>query len=129
MELLVGLFFVYILLLIPVFAMASSRGRSVFGWFLLSLILSPIFAIILLSIVGDSDSKRYAEMKKMTSELGASNADIITIEEIKTGKKRKMSRYEWIEMKKKYNTKGYRIVKDDSSRLQEKEDHSKYYPT
>lgn len=37
--------------------MAKKRGRSVAGWVLIFLILTPIWGIILLSILGDSSEK------------------------------------------------------------------------
>ena len=39
--------------------MAAQRGRSVMGWFLLTLfIISPFFAILLLYFLGDTDEMR-----------------------------------------------------------------------
>ena len=37
--------------------MARKRGRSALGWVLLTWILSPIWTVILLLIVGDSNEK------------------------------------------------------------------------
>lgn len=37
--------------------MARNRGRSALGWVLLTWILSPIWTVILLLIVGDSNEK------------------------------------------------------------------------
>jgi hypothetical protein len=37
--------------------MARKRGRSVLGWVLLTWILSPIWTVIILLIVGDSSEK------------------------------------------------------------------------
>ena len=37
--------------------MARNRGRSALGWVLLTWVLSPLWSIILLLIVGDSDEK------------------------------------------------------------------------
>lgn len=37
--------------------MASTRGRSALGWVLLTWILSPLWTIILLLILGDSSEK------------------------------------------------------------------------
>ena len=52
-------------------------------------------------------------LERIAIQLGASNSDSIIIEEIATGVRRKMSMDEWTEMKKKYNTKGFRIVKEE----------------
>ena len=37
--------------------MARNRGRSALGWVLLTWVLSPLWSIILLLIVGDSEEK------------------------------------------------------------------------
>ncbi len=47
-------FWIYILL--PA-RMAESRGRSVVGWVLLSLIFSPIFACLLLWLLGGGPNR------------------------------------------------------------------------
>ena len=54
------LFLVLVLLILSIvtFVMAQKRGRSGFGWFILSLIISPILCIIILACLGDTDGKR-----------------------------------------------------------------------
>lgn len=47
---------VSIMILLPI-KMAKSRGRSALGWVLLFWIVTPIWGIILLLIVGDSKQK------------------------------------------------------------------------
>jgi hypothetical protein len=47
---------VWIYFLLPV-RMAEKRGRSVFGWVLLSLIFSPILACLLLWLLGDDPNR------------------------------------------------------------------------
>jgi len=37
--------------------MARNRGRSAFGWVLLTWILQPLWTIVLLAILGDSSEK------------------------------------------------------------------------
>ena len=48
--------FIVLLCLVP--GMAKKRGRSGFGWFVLSLLFSPLLSIILLALLGDTDEKR-----------------------------------------------------------------------
>ena len=45
-----GLMFFWFGLAIAVGIFASNRGRSVFGWFLLACIISPLLALILLAV-------------------------------------------------------------------------------
>ena len=37
---------------------ANKRGRSTLPWFLLSFLLSPVFVILLLLVMGETDEKR-----------------------------------------------------------------------
>lgn len=48
---------VWIFILLPA-GMATSRGRSAFGWVLVSLLISPILACLLLLMLGQSSAKR-----------------------------------------------------------------------
>ncbi|MBO7202446.1 MAG: hypothetical protein J6V30_02755 [Paludibacteraceae bacterium] len=50
------LFLAWIYCFLPA-KMAKKRGRSVFGWIILFLIITPIWGIIALLILGDSKSK------------------------------------------------------------------------
>lgn len=56
LAVLVGLavlyFTIWILILLPA-KMAEARGRSAFGWVLVSLFFSPFLAVILLWLLGD----------------------------------------------------------------------------
>jgi len=54
-------------------------------------------------------------LEKISMQLGASDLDEITIEDIKTGKKKKVKMDTWIEFKlKNPQASGYRTVKDDT---------------
>ena len=54
---LIALYFVvWIYILLPA-RMAEKRGRSAFGWVLLSLIFSPILACLLLWLLGDDPNR------------------------------------------------------------------------
>lgn len=70
MEILVSIFAIVLVLLfwviIPV-NMATKRGRSGFGWFVFTLIITPIWTIIILAILGDSKKKIKDDILK---ELG-----------------------------------------------------------
>lgn len=48
---------VWIFILLPA-GMATSRGRSAFGWVLVNLLISPILACLLLLMLGQSSAKR-----------------------------------------------------------------------
>jgi len=48
---------VWIFILLPA-GMATSRGRSAFGWVLVSLLISPILACLLLLMLGQNSAKR-----------------------------------------------------------------------
>jgi preprotein translocase subunit SecF len=55
-------------------------------------------------------------LEKISMQLGASDLDEITIEEISTGEKKKVKMDKWIEFKiKNPKTTGYRTVKDDAT--------------
>lgn len=54
---LLGLFFVWLFYVRIPAKMARTRGRSALGWVLLTWILSPLWTIILLLIIGDSAEK------------------------------------------------------------------------
>ena len=47
---------VWILILLPA-GMATSRGRSAFGWVLVSLLFSPILACLLLLLLGQNPNQ------------------------------------------------------------------------
>jgi hypothetical protein len=49
------LFLVWIVLSIVAGVMASNRGRSGFGWFLISCLLSPLIGLLLLAILPRQD--------------------------------------------------------------------------
>ena len=54
---LVGLFVLWFLWVRLPAQMARERGRSALGWVLLTWMLTPLWTIILLLILGDSDEK------------------------------------------------------------------------
>lgn len=57
---LAALFFVlWIYILLPA-EMATKRGRSAFGWVVLSLFFSPILACLLLLLLGDNPNAQRA---------------------------------------------------------------------
>lgn len=66
-------FIIYVALCFVVYAVANSKGRSGCGWFFLSLLISPLIAIIIVAIIGDTDEKRRETLR----------SDIETTEEIK----------------------------------------------
>ncbi|MFZ1725124.1 MAG: hypothetical protein WAU13_00520 [Albidovulum sp.] len=49
-------FTLWIFILLPV-RMAETRGRSAFGWVLVSIFFSPILACLLLWLLGDSPNR------------------------------------------------------------------------
>lgn len=58
------LLFLSVLLSIFIGLLASSRGRSGFGWFILSLVISPIITLILILLMDDLSelkSSRYLD--------------------------------------------------------------------
>ena len=60
LGIMLGLFALYLVvwfyILLPA-RMAESRGRSVFGWVLLSLVFSPILACLLLWLLGNDPNR------------------------------------------------------------------------
>jgi hypothetical protein len=57
---LAALFFIlWIYILLPA-GMATNRGRSAFGWVVLSLLFSPILACLLLLLLGDNPNAQRA---------------------------------------------------------------------
>lgn len=66
-------FIVYITLCFAVYAVANSKGRSGCGWFFLSLLISPLIAIIIVAIIGETEEKRRETLQ----------SDIETTEDIK----------------------------------------------
>lgn len=57
----------YIALCMVSVSMAKKRGRSEIGWFILSFLFSPILGILLLTCLGETDSKR--EERIMQEEM------------------------------------------------------------
>ncbi|MBJ6372757.1 hypothetical protein [Sedimentitalea arenosa] len=55
---LVALFVVFWLYILLPAGMATNRGRSAFGWVLLSLLFSPILACLLLLLIGDNPDRQ-----------------------------------------------------------------------
>lgn len=51
-------FALWLTILLPA-RMATARGRSAVVWVLLSLIFSPLFAIVFLWLLGDAGYRRY----------------------------------------------------------------------
>lgn len=51
------------LYVIPV-KMAKKRGRSQFGWFVFSIFLSPILAMVFLALLGESEEGRHQRIKE-----------------------------------------------------------------
>lgn len=49
-------FYIWLLFILPR-KMATKRGRSVVGWTIIFLIISPLYGAILLLILGDSNEK------------------------------------------------------------------------
>jgi hypothetical protein len=52
-----ALFAFWLYILLPA-NMAAARGRSAFGWVLLSLLFSPILACLLLMLLGNNPNSR-----------------------------------------------------------------------
>ena len=69
----------WLIFTIVICCMAKSRGRSVLGFFLLSLFLSPLVGFIVLLIVGKNEPHvvevRYADAPKSDSAAEASTAE------------------------------------------------------
>jgi MFS family permease len=65
------------LCMIPV-SMAKKRGRSQFGWFLISFFLSPILGVIILACLGETDEKRrwrILEEEELRQGIGRKHAN------------------------------------------------------
>lgn len=58
-----GVFFGWLILSIIVACIASSKGRSGFGWFCLSMLISPLISVIILLCVGDSQEKKEEDLQ------------------------------------------------------------------
>jgi len=55
-------------------------------------------------------------LEKISLQLGATDTNEITVEEIATGKKKKVKMDAWVEFKtKNSDSKGFRTVKDDTN--------------
>ena len=54
------IFLVVLFLFLPICIgiAAQTKGRSGFGWFLLSILIGPLFSMLLLLITGETDAKR-----------------------------------------------------------------------
>lgn len=63
LYLLIYLFINMLIALIPA-VMARSRGRSQFGWFLFSVLISPIISIIILLCLGDTEKRRIEKISE-----------------------------------------------------------------
>jgi len=83
----------YIIFCIIVGSAASNRGRSGFGYFILSLIISPLITFIILLVLGENKNIREkriyeeAEIKETVAQKTVSaikTADTYTISDIKT---------------------------------------------
>ena len=61
MTLVIAILFVCLYIVLPIM-MAKSRGRSAFGWMLLFWFFSPIYGVIALLVLGDSNEKLRREI-------------------------------------------------------------------
>ena len=61
---LIALFFLWLFYIRIPAQMARTRGRSALGWVLLTWIISPLWSIIALLIVGDSNEKIMEDFKE-----------------------------------------------------------------
>ena len=52
------LFVLYLLFCIIPAQMAETRGRSVMGWFLLSILITPFYTTFIIFFLGETDKKR-----------------------------------------------------------------------
>ena len=59
------LFFFWVLFSICVCMFAKSRHRSAFGWFILSLFISPLIALILIAVLGEGGT----EIQKLDRQI------------------------------------------------------------
>ena len=60
---LIALFFLWLFYIRIPAKMARDRGRSELGWVLLTWVISPLWSIIALLIVGDSNEKIISDLK------------------------------------------------------------------
>jgi len=58
-----GYAFGWILLSFIMIFLAKSKGRSGFAWFFISLLISPLIAVIILLVIGDSDDKKFEDLQ------------------------------------------------------------------
>lgn len=58
-----GVAIAWIIFSVLIIVFAGSKGRSGCGWFILSLIISPLLAFIILACLGDTDEKRAENIK------------------------------------------------------------------
>ena len=58
-------YFFWILFSLCVCMFARSRHRSAFGWFILSLLISPLIALILIAVLGEGGS----EVQKLDRQI------------------------------------------------------------
>lgn len=63
------LVFVWLLLAAGIGALASSRGRSGFGFFLLSTVFSPLLGLIVVLVLADLKKQEIAEDQRRTDQL------------------------------------------------------------
>ena len=76
-------FIVWIVFSIMVTAVASAKGRSGCAWFFISLIISPLLAIIVIACLGDSKEKKEEEIKqfvKISEDVKNSNNEASHVE-------------------------------------------------
>ena len=52
------IFLIYILICVIPAQMAEKRGRSVMGWFFLSILITPIYTAFIIFCLGETDEKR-----------------------------------------------------------------------
>lgn len=52
----------YVLLCVLVGHLASKRGRSSLGWFLIAFFFSPLIAALLVALLGETDAQRRARI-------------------------------------------------------------------
>ena len=52
----------YVLLCVLVGLLASKRGRSSLGWFLIAFFFSPLIAALLVALLGETDAQRHARI-------------------------------------------------------------------
>jgi len=62
---LIPILFIWLIGTILVGVIADKKGRSVLGWVVLSLFISPLIAIIIVAIIGESNENR---MKRIIEE-------------------------------------------------------------